>query len=133
MTSAAAFIGISFALIAGEGYESADDWAALLACGIIAFNGTRLLRTAVAEIMDTAAPSEVEQGIRRIAASVPGTVRIEKCRVRKSGVGLLVEIHVEVEGDISVHRGHEIAHDVKNALLQSTLGVSDAVVHIEPA
>lgn len=56
ITSAAAFVGIAIALIGGKGYESADDWAALLACLIILFNGYRIFRAALDEIMDAAAP-----------------------------------------------------------------------------
>jgi len=133
LTSLAAFVGISIALVAGDAYASADDWAALLACGIIAYNGVRLFRLAIAEIMDAAAPPETERQIRSLATAVEGAQRIEKCRIRKSGLGFHVEIHVEVDGEVSVHRGHEIAHEVKDALVKSALGVSDAIVHIEPA
>lgn len=133
LTSAAAFIGISVALIGGPGYESADGWAALFACGVIGFNGIRVLRAAVAEMMDTAAPPEVQQRIREIAGTVPGVVRIEKCLIRKSGPGWLVGIHVEVHGERSVADGHTIGHAVKDALLASDVGVLDALVHLEPA
>jgi len=86
LTSLAAFIGISIALIGGKGYESADDWAALFASGVIAFNGVNLLRFSIAEIMDASPPPEIEQQIRTIAGDVQGVVAIEKCRVRKSGL-----------------------------------------------
>src|SRR5512147_2205472 len=92
ITSAAAFVGISIALIGGKGYESADDWAALLACLIILFNGYRIFRAALDEIMDAVAPDTLQTQIRQLASSVPGVVRIEKCRARKSGLGLFVEI-----------------------------------------
>src|SRR3954468_3549538 len=54
LTSVAAFVGIAIALIGGPGWESADDWAALFACGLIAYNGYKLLSPALHEIMDTA-------------------------------------------------------------------------------
>lgn len=133
ITSAAAFIGISIALIGGKGYESADDWAALLACAVILFNGSRIARAALREIMDAAQPDAVQKEIRELSASVPGVVRIEKCHARKSGLGLFVEIHVEVDGDMSVRRGHEIAHQVSDRLKASSLSVQHVVVHIEPA
>ena len=132
-TSAAAFIGISIALIGGKGYERADDWAALFACAVILFNGYRILRAAVNDLMDTAAPDPLQKEIRAISASVPGVVRIEKCRTRKSGLGLLVELHVEVDGDLTVRRGHEIAHEVSDRLKSSSLPVQFVMVHIEPA
>jgi cation diffusion facilitator family transporter len=133
ITSAAAFIGISIALLGGEGYESADDWAALLACAVILFNGYRIFRAALNEIMDAAPPNPLQTEIREIACAVPGVARIEKCRIRKSGLGLLVEIHVEVDGELTVRRGHEIAHEVSDHLKASSLSVQHVVVHIEPA
>lgn len=133
ITSLAAFIGISVAIVGGPRYVRADAWAALLACVIIAANGVRLFRRALDDVMDSAPPAEVEEQIRRIAAEVHDVVSIEKCRVRRSGLSLLVDIHVEVDGNLSVRRGHEIAHDVKQALVDSQLSILDATVHIEPA
>lgn len=133
ITSAAAFIGIALALIGGEGWEGADDWAALLACTIIGYNGVNVLRTALHEIMDTAVDPSVEAEIRRVASSVPGVQLIDKCRVLKSGLSLLVDIHVHIDGQLSVRDGHAISHAVKDALVGAPLAVSDVSVHIEPA
>ena len=132
LTSLAAFIGISIAIIGGRGYESADDWAALAASGIIAFNGINLLRHAIKEIMDCAPDPETEEAIRSIAKQIPGVAAIEKCRVRKSGLSLFVDIHVQVNGHMQVHEAHAIAHQVKDALIASALGIADVLVHIEP-
>jgi len=126
-------VGIAIALIGGKGYESADDWAALLACAVIVFNGYRISRAAVNEIMDAAAPDPLQKQIRELSSSVPGVVRIEKCRARKSGLGLFIEIHVEVDGDLTVRHGHEIAHEVSDHLKLSSLSVQHVVVHVEPA
>ena len=83
--------------------------------------------------MDAAVPHTQQKEIREIASSVQGVVRIEKCRTRKSGLGLFVEIHVEVDGDLTVWRGHEIAHEVSERLKSSSLSIQHVVVHIEPA
>lgn len=133
LTSVAAFIGIAVALVMGDGYQSADDWAALAACAIIAFNGIRILRTAAAEVMDTAPGPEIEEQVRKTAGSVEGVVKIEKCRIRKYGLKLVVDLHVEVDANLTVARGHDIAHKVKDALLASDLKIEDALIHIEPA
>ena len=133
LTSFAAFIGISIALIGGPGYESADDWAALVACLVIAHNGFNLLRPALDEMMDAAFPDATEREIRRIALEVEGVRSIDKCRGRKSGLGLLMDIQVMVDGDLSVRRGHEIAHQVADRLRESPLSIHDVVVHVEPA
>jgi cation diffusion facilitator family transporter len=133
LTSLAAFVGISLALWHGDGWAAADDWAALFACGIIAFNGVRLLRSAFDDVMDAAPPPDVEATVRRVALTVPGVRGTHKCRVRRSGVALFIDLDVVVDGAISVKRGHDIAHDVKAALLDSNLGVLDVIVHVEPA
>jgi cation diffusion facilitator family transporter len=132
ITSAAAFVGISIALIGGPGYQVADDWAALLACAVIIFNGVRLLLPALNEVMDGAVPEDVENRIRIVAVSVEGVLEIEKCRVRKSGLGLLMDIHVIVHEDLTVREGHRIGHEVKDSLLASDLNIKDVTVHIEP-
>jgi len=133
LTSAAAFIGISVALIGGEGWQSADDWAALFACAVIAANGIRLLRPALFEIMDTAPRGEIVDLVRKAATSVPGVIEVEKSYVRKMGLSFYVDLHLEVDGNISVHEGHHIAHEVKRAIQVSDPRIADVLVHIEPA
>lgn len=132
LTSIAALIGISFALFAGEGYESADDWAALFAAGVIAFNGGRLFRNALREILDVSPPPEAVDRIKAVAQSVPEVLELDKCRVRTSGLAMFVDLHVVVDGTLSVNDGHRIAHEVKDALLAAKMGIRDVTVHIEP-
>ncbi len=133
LTSAAAFIGISIALVGGEGYEAADDYAALFACAIIAFNGVRLLRPAVAEVMDAAPDPEIERHVREVASLVGGVESLDQCSVRKMGLDYFVDLHVEVDRDMSVFDGHEIAHKVKDAVKDANPQVRDVLIHIEPA
>ena len=132
ITSVAAFIGITIALIGGDGYEGADDWAALLASGIIFYNAIVILRPALNEIMDAAPSDEIVQKVRNIAASVPQVRAIEKCYIRKMGFDYLVDIHIEVDGQLSVTEGHTISHLVKDAILNSSLRVLNVLVHVEP-
>ena len=133
MTSTAAFIGISVALIGGKAWQSADDWAALVACVLIGWNGYRLARPAFFEIMDTAPHGKFIRSIREVARSVPGVIEVEKCHARKMGLDFYVDLHVGVDGNMSVHEGHEIAHRVKRAIQQSDSRIADVLVHIEPA
>jgi cation diffusion facilitator family transporter len=133
LTSLAAFVGISIALLGGEGYESADDWAALLACGVIVWNAVRLFRSAVREVLDVAAPEDVQTRIRQLAEAVSGVEGVDVLRVRRSGLVFLADIHVEVDGGLPVREGHAIAHRVKSRILNSELPVLDALVHIEPS
>ncbi len=133
LTSLAAFVGIAFALIMGEGYEAADDWAALLACGIIAYNGLRLLKISLYDILDIAAPKATREEIRAIVLEIPDVHGIDVLWVRGSGLSYLVDIHVEVDGSLSVQEGHQIAHIVKDRLMACELPILDVLVHIEPA
>ena len=133
LTSLAAFAGISVALVGGDGYESADDWAALGACGVIFFNGTRLFWRALQDVLDVQAEPTVEQHVRSAAQGVAGVAGVEICRVRRAGLAYLVDIHIEVDANLTVRRGHDIAHEVKAALVHSSLPVADVLVHVEPA
>ncbi|MEI6861820.1 MAG: cation diffusion facilitator family transporter [Verrucomicrobiota bacterium] len=133
LTSAVAFVGIAVATAGGEGWEAADDWAALVASVVIAFNGVGMFRHAMGDIMDTAVSENFANEVRAIALAVPGVLALDKCRVRRSGLSHLVDIHVRVEGDLTVRAGHDIAHAVKDALLASAPhAISDVSVHIEP-
>jgi cation diffusion facilitator family transporter len=133
ITSLCAGIGITVSLIGGSGYEAADDWAALAASFIITWNGWRLLRGAKDELMDTAPDPALRQRIRQIAEAVPGVVRVEKCLARKMGHLLFVDMHVEVDRQMTVERAHSIAHAVKAAVRTELPSVRDVLVHLEPA
>jgi len=132
LTSAAAFVGITIALVGGRGYESADDWAALAASGVIAWNAFRLFRMAVGEMMDIAPSPELVQELEQIASQVRGVKSVEKCRIRKAGLHLVMDLHVRVSGEVTVREGHEISHRVKDRLLEANNRIRDVTIHIEP-
>lgn len=133
ITSGAAFVGIAIAIIGGKGWEPADDWAALFACGLIAFNGFRLLRPAFDEVMDIAPNPALAADVQARAKSVEGVATVEKCHVRKMGLDFYVDLHVEVDGELTVREGHTIAHEVKDAVRRGNPAIADVLVHIEPA
>lgn len=132
VTSIAAFIGISIALILGEGYEAADDIAALFAAGFILYNSYHIFRPALGEIMDEHRYETLENEIRRLALTVPGIKGTEKCWIRKNGMYYLVDLHALVDADISVRKGHKIAHDLQDTLIESIPNIDKVLVHIEP-
>lgn len=132
ITSVAAFIGILIALIGGKGYEGADDWAALLASGIVFYNAIQLLLPGLAEIMDAAPSGEMVEKVRELASHVSDVKLIEKCFVRKMGFDFFVDMHIQLDRNLTVAEGHHIAHVVKNKLLKSELSIKDVLVHIEP-
>ena len=132
ITSLTAFIGITIALIMGKGYETADDWAALVASGIILYNAYMILRPALGEIMDEHIYDEMVTEIREISRQHSGVIETEKCFIRKTGMTYHVDLHVVVQGEISVKEGHDISHDLKNKLQEEMPEIADILIHIEP-
>lgn len=133
ITSGAAFIGISVALIGGQGYENADGYAALFASIIIIINAYHLFKPALFEMMDTAPSSKIVDNVISVAKQVEGVIAIDKCFARKMGFEYYIDLHVIVDGNITVYKGHEIAHIVKDHLMKKIPQISNVLVHIEPA
>lgn len=132
ITSAAAFIGILIALIGGDGYEKADDIAALLGCAVIGFNGVSLFRNALHENMDGAPPAELLDAARAIASAVPKVANIEKLRMKKTGLSYFMDIHVQVDPAMTVEEGHAVAHQVVDTIREQMPQVGEVVTHLEP-
>jgi cation diffusion facilitator family transporter len=133
ITSGAAALGITIALIGGPGYESADDWAALAACVVIVTNGFLVLKGSLHDVLDGSVSSDLRKSIDAAAGCTPGVESVEPSRIRKSGISLFVEIHVRVPPGITVLEGHKISHDVKDRLLAHHSRIQDVIVHIEPS
>jgi len=133
ITSAAAALGISIALVGGEGYGAADDWAAIFAGGVIAWNGWRLLRPAIGELMDRLPDEGVVEQARAIALRVAGVNGVEKCFARKMGYGFILDMHVEVDGNLSVRAAHDLSHQVEDAICAAVPRINEVTIHIEPS
>lgn len=131
ITSGAAFIGISLAVLGGPEWAPADDWAALFASAVIAFNGLRLLRPSVADLMDRAPEPAVLNRVRSLAAAVPGVLAIEKVQGRRAGLNYLVAIHVQADASLSLREAHDLGGRVRAAIRNDPLFL-DAIVHMEP-
>ncbi len=132
LTSAAAFVGISVALVGGPGWEAADDWAALVATAIIAWNGVRMLRPAYQDLMDRTPGEEVAGPVRRAAESVAGVRATEKLAVRKAGTLFRVTIHVQTDPMMPLHEAHVLGGKVKSAIRAAVPRVQSVLVHMEP-
>lgn len=132
ITSLMAFIGISIAIYMGNGYEAADDWAALIASLFIVYNAYLIFRPALGEIMDEHLHDDLIDQIRKSSSVIDGVVGTEKCLVRKMGMNYIVDLHVIVDGRLSVVEGHTIAHSVKDKLKIDLPELTDILIHIEP-
>src|SRR4029077_4088263 len=102
ISSLAAFIGISIALLGGRGWEAADDWAALVAAIIVAVNGVRTLRPAISGLMDEAPDTTVKVRALEAACSVDGVRRVENLKRARTGLGFYVDLHVQADPTISL-------------------------------
>ena len=132
VTSAAAFIGISIALWAGPGWESADDWAAVVASGIILFNGISMLRPAIADLLDRSPGEAILVPVRQAAEGVEGVLATEKLAIRKTGLTYRVTIHVQTDPEMPLREAHVLGGKVKGAIRQAVRQVDSVLVHMEP-
>lgn len=132
ITSGAAFIGISIALIGGKGYAIADDIAALIASAIILYNAWHIAQPAFRELMDEQPNPEWLEKVEKIALAHHEVQSIEKLRLRKMGFDMYMDFHLRVPPDLSVQRGHQISHEVKEELLRLHPYLRDVLIHIEP-
>jgi len=132
ITSIMAFIGISIAIIFGKGYETADDWAALIAAAFILYNSYLILRPALGEIMDEQRYDDLLADIRLKSLEVNGVTGTEKCYIRKAGMKFHIDLHAMVNGNISVTEGHDIAHHLKDHLRAELPNIGHVLIHIEP-
>ncbi|MFV8364194.1 cation diffusion facilitator family transporter [Flavobacterium sp. ZT3P35] len=132
ITSVAAFLGISIALILGNGYESADDWAALFASGFIFYNSYLIFRPALGEIMDEHLYDDLIAEIRLISLQVDGIIDTEKCFIRKAGMQYHVDLHAIVDSNNTVKEGHDLAHKLKDTLREQIPELGHVLIHVEP-
>lgn len=132
ITSVMAFIGILIAIIFGEGYETADDWAALLAAVFILYNSYLIFRPALGEIMDEHLYDDLLKEVRKESQKVSGILDTEKCFIRKVGMNYHIDLHAIVSATISVKEGHDIAHSLKDHLIKNIPNIAQVFIHIEP-
>jgi cation diffusion facilitator family transporter len=132
LTSTAAFVGISIAVLGGPGWEAADDWAALFASAIILYNGVRILRPAVNDLMDRTPGADIVEAIRAASHSVDGVLATEKLAVRKAGRNYRVTIHVQADPRLTLHDAHVLSGRVKGAIRAALPRVQHVLVHMEP-
>ncbi|MBK9066080.1 MAG: cation transporter [Gemmatimonadetes bacterium] len=132
ITSAAAFLGISVALLGGPGWESADDWAALAAAGVIVVNAIRLLRPAIGDLMDKRPGAHLLERIGEAARATTDVRHIEKLKVRKAGLQYYVDLHVQADPALSLHDAHILSGRVKTAIRAAVPQVAGVLIHMEP-
>jgi cation diffusion facilitator family transporter len=132
LCSLAVLVGLAMVRWGGPGYMWADEAAALVVVAMILWSGGKLFRDSTSELLDPQADAALVDGIREEAGAVAGVRAVEKLWVRKTGLEYLVDIHVQVNGTLSVLEGHRIGHLVKDRLIEKFTSVRDVLVHLEP-
>lgn len=132
ITSLAALVGISISLIGGPDWSWADPAAAILAAGMIGFNGWHIISPAVHELMDGAPPELLIETCTAAARAVPGVLLIEQLKARKVGTSYLLDMHVQADPQLSLHEAHILSGRVKGAVRKAVPQVENVLVHMEP-
>lgn len=132
ITSAAAFVGISAALIGGDGWEWCDGAAGSVASIIVFLNGLHILRPALHELMDGAPDIELLERVFVAARSVSGVRLIEHLKARKLGTSYLVDLHAQADPVMSLDEAHMLSGRIKTAIRAAVPSVQDVLVHMEP-
>lgn len=130
--SAAVGVTLIVAPYVGDAAPYVDPIAAVCVCVMLVITGIRIFSQTARELMDQQAGDDIVDRVREASLEIDGVQDVEKLRVRKSGLEYFIEIHIEVEGHITVAEGHRIGHNVKDQLMNEMPRVRDVHVHIEP-
>lgn len=133
LSAAVALCAVGLSLWDPERFFNADRYGGALVGLIVISVGVRVAWDTALQLMDTMPAPDMMAEIRAAAAEVPGAVGVEKCFARKTGLRYHVDLHLEVDPDMTVRQSHEIAHDVRLRVMERVDWVADVLVHVEPA
>ena len=132
LSSIGALLGIGVAYFLGEKWRIADPIAAIVVSALIIKVSVDLCRTALAELLERSLSKEVEAEILSIISATPNVYKPHNLRTRRIGSDIAIEVHVRVDGAMTVFESHEISRDIERAL-RARFGKQTAVaIHIEP-
>ena len=132
LSGAVALAAVLLSVFAASKISAADQYGAFAIGLIVVFLGLRVVRQTVLHLMDTMPDEKQMAQIRSVAMHVPGALGIEKCYARKTGLRYHVDLHLEVDPDLTVRESHEIATAVKQTIKDEIEWVADVLVHVEP-
>ncbi|MCH8265997.1 MAG: cation transporter [Acidobacteria bacterium] len=133
LSGLAALVALGLTLYDPEHFLAADHYGGFAVGVIVIFTGLRVIRDASLQLVDTMPNEELMVNIRRAALSVPNVRGVEKCYARKTGLQYHVDLHLEVDPDITVRASHEIATQVRIHVRQKLEWIADVLVHVEPS
>ncbi len=129
ISSVIVFVAIGGSLV---GIEVLDDFAAIAVAIMVAKIGFDLLKESLSELVDTSLPKEELEEIRAVINGIDGVTSLHVLRTRRMGGEALVDVHIQVDPEISVSEGHLISDTVKYRLLGQFENISDVLVHVDP-
>lgn len=132
LSSVGALIGIALAYFLGEKWRIADPIAAIVVATLIIKVAIELCSTALAELLEKSLPKEQEDEILEIILAMPNVYKPHNLRTRRIGSDIAIEVHVRVEGTMSVYDSHEISKEIERALRQRYGERTAVAIHIEP-
>lgn len=133
LSALSALVAVSFTIVAPRQFPAADHWGAFAVGLIVIFTGLRVTRDTALQLMDTMPDRATMAKVRATALTVPGVRGVEKCFARKTGLQYHVDLHLEVDPEITVRQSHEIATQVRIVIKETLAWVADVLVHVEPA
>jgi cation diffusion facilitator family transporter len=133
LSALCALAAVSFTIFGPQRFPAADQWGGFVVGLIVVFTGVRVTRDTALQLMDTMPDRETMTEIRGVALTVAGVHGVEKCFARKTGLQYHVDLHLEVDPDITVRQSHDIATNVRIAIKETLPWVADVLVHVEPA
>jgi cation diffusion facilitator family transporter len=133
LSAIVALCAVGLTLWNPERFFDADRYGGFLVGLIVISVGVRIAYDTAIQLIDTMPPAGMMAQIRAAAAAVPGARGVEKCFARKTGLRYHVDLHLEVDPDLTVRQSHEIAHDVRMRIIEKVDWVADVLVHVEPA
>lgn len=133
ISAVAALVAVGLTLMDSVRFAEADRYGGFVVGLIVIAAGLRVSRETAMHLMDTMPGESLIAEIRAAAMSVPGIVGVEKCYARKTGLKYHVDLHLEVDPEMTVRRSHQLAHEVKWCILGRLEWVADVLVHVEPA
>ena len=132
LSSIGALLGIGLAYFLGEEWRIADPIAEIVVAALIVNVAIDLCRNSLAELLEKSLPHAVEEEILSIISSTPNVHKPHNLRTRRIGSDIAIEVHIRVDGSMTVYDSHEISKDIERAL-RERFGANTAVaIHIEP-
>lgn len=132
LTSVAALVGIGGAMILGSKWAVLDPIAAAVVSIFIIKAAYDLIKPNLDELLEKALSEEQKQGISKIVLDTPGVVGMHRLRTRRVGNNLAIELHIKMDGNMSLRQAHEIATEVEKRLKQAYGNDIHTGIHMEP-